>query len=275
MALRARLYEIKWNPAVALVALFFSFVVVAAILSSIYVSFMGRMANPFGQMVAPFILGAALGGTVFGLKRLFTVRWDIPAGLVIVLGCLTVYVMAWNGFPLRGPLEIFEFWQRDMPEAVADMVYRWELPERVHRAAGIIEGVAIAVPPLFMAFRRAGVFMKRHNRWAKLKVLDYGFQPFHDHELDQLAVGDSEVLLRKGIDLTGHNRIHCIATCYVDDTLTEYLAVFKAGWNRHGQIEHGSLLLLTLYTPERIQSLVDALYEIHRESEVEYREEEV
>jgi len=272
--LMERYYEIKWNPAVALVALFFSFVIAATILSSFYVTFMGRMANPFGQMAAPFVLGAMLGGAVYGFKRIFTMRWDTLAGGVIVLGCLTVYVLAWSGFPLRGPLEIFEFWERDMPEAMADMIYQWNLPERVHRAAGIIEGIAIAVPPLYMAFRRAGVFMKRYNRWAKLCVLDYGFQPFHDHELDQLAAGEHEVLLRKNIDLTGHNRIHCVATCYADGDLTEYLAVFKAGWNRHGQIEHGKLLLLTLLPTERIQYIIDALYQIHRESEVDYREED-
>jgi len=241
--------------------------VAGIILGFFYEFFMERMANPAGRFVAPFAFGALWAGVVYGLKRLFTVRLDIPAGLAVAVGCALVYFLAWGDFPLRGPAPVFGFWERELPEAARDLIVGWDLPGRTSLFLGLGEVLAIAVPPLVMGLRRAGVFLRPYNRWAKLKVLDYGFTPFHDHELDRLLQGDVTILLRKPIDLTGHRRIHCAALCYVDDELTEYFAVFKAGWNRQGHIEKGSLLILTAFPQDRMERLQDDLYEIHRESE--------
>lgn len=264
-----KIYAIRWNPAVALVALFFLYILAGVLLSLLYGFWMERVGNPAGRFVAPFIFGALLGCVVFGLKRFFTVRLNAPAGVVVLMGCAAVYFLMWGEFPMRGPTEVFAFWERELPEAMRDFIYNWDLPVRTMQVLGVGEVLAIFVPPLVMALRRAGIFLRRYNRWAKLKVLDYGFIPFHDHELDRLVGGDVNTLLRKPIDLTGHRRIHCAALCYAGDKLTEYFTLFKASWNRQGYIEKGPLLLLTVFPMEKIAQLQDDLYEIHRESEFE------
>jgi hypothetical protein len=263
-----RLYGIKWNPFLGLAALLVLFGAAGVLFSFFYDFLMEGLNNPAGRFVAPFLFGALLAVTVFGLKRFFTVRLDMLACLAVVLGCAAVYFLAWGEFPLRGPAPEFSFWERELPEAVRNMITDWSLPSRTAYIWGLGEALAIALPPVITSLRRAGVFMPRYNRWAKLKILDYGFTPFHDHELDRLAQGDVPTLLRKPIDLTGHRRIHCAALCYAGDELTEYFAVFKAAWNRQGYIEKGSLLLLTVFPADRIETLQDDLYEIHRESEL-------
>jgi|GEM_PF-1134382 len=264
-----KLPVIRWNPWLGLVALFFLYALAGIFLSLFYALWMERVMNPAGQMVAPLFFGGLLGLAVYGAKRFCMVRWDVPATVLVGLATYVVYLLMWGEFPLRGTAEAFSFWERQLPEAAMALIENWALPARTMLVISVLEVLAIALPPMYMAFRRAGVFLHHYNRWAKLKVLDYGFIPFHDHELDRLAAGSAEVFIRKNIDLTGHKRIHCVALCYIDEKLTEYLAVFKAGWSRQGAIEKGSLLLLAVLPMEKISHLQDALYEIHRESEFE------
>jgi hypothetical protein len=259
----------RWNPAVGLLALFFLYVLAGILLSFAYSVYMERMENLAGLAIAPVFFGAMLGGAVFGLKRFFKIVFDLPALIMIIGGSTAVYFMMWGGFPLRGEAEFLALAEWEMPEILAEIIGEWELPVIAMRLLGILEAAAIALPPVYMAFKRTGVYLPRPNRWADVRLMDYGFIPFTDRELDKLAVGNTDIFMRKPIDLTGLERIHGVALCYVDNRLTEYLAVFKADWNRQGYIEKGQLLLLIALTVEQIEALQAALYEIHRESENE------
>jgi hypothetical protein len=245
-------HKYRWNPALGFAALFVLYVLAAVALGSAYQMWMERIHNLAGRLAGPVLFGCLLAGAAFGIKRAFKITWDIAAFLVTLAGSLGVYYLFWDGWPLRGDTG---------PVAFMD----WELTGNAILILWALEAAVIALPPLYVAFRRAGVFLRRYNRWADLRLLEYGFVPFTDHELDRLALGETEAILRKPIDLTGLSRIHAIAFCYVDKELTEYIAVFKAGWDRQGGMERGALLLLTALTTEKIEALQGELYEIHRE----------
>ncbi|MCL2203480.1 MAG: hypothetical protein FWB88_06040 [Defluviitaleaceae bacterium] len=250
------LHKIRFHPIIGLVALFFAFSLLGIILSFAYQAWMGSAYNIAARVFAPVLFGAGLGGAVFGLKRLFKVTWGFLAFLCALGGCAVVYALMWEGFPLRGEVEAFAILEREIPGLAMQAI--WAL-----------EAAAIALPPLYMALRRAGIYLPGYNRWAQVRLMDYGFKPFTDTELDRLAAGETEIFMKKPIDLTGLNRIHAVGLCYVDKRLTEYLAVFKANWDRQGNMEKGPLLLLAAMPIEKIEDLQGVLYEIHRESESE------
>jgi len=230
-------------------------------LVGIVLSFLYRFAmyaqHPFGvRFFAPFVFGVVLAGAVFGLKRFFKVTWGVAALGVVAFAFLGIYFMVWNGFPLRGAF-------------IFPPIGDWEVPEMVPRLVAYGEAAVVTLPALFYAVRSSGVYLPGDNRWARVRLLDYGFRPFTDRELEQLSVGNTALFERKPIDLTGLNSIHAVGLCYANKTLTRYLAVFNAAWNRQGYIERGRLLLLApLQTVEAVEDLQARLYELHRESEL-------
>lgn len=250
-----------------LAALFFLYILAGVILSFIYSFWMGHISNLAARIFAPVFFGGLMGGTVFGLKRFFKITLNIPAFPVVLVGSMAVYFLMWGEFPLRGVIELSIIDEWEMPDIVMRVLGGRDLSAIVVYMLGALEAAVILVPPLYMAFRRSGIYLHRYNRWANVRLLDYGFIPFSDYELDKLAVGDTGVFLHKPIDLTGLKRIHVVALCYVNNQLTEYLAVFKGDWNKQGYMEKGPLLLLTTLTVEKIEGLQGILYEIHRESE--------
>ncbi|MCL2501257.1 MAG: hypothetical protein FWE90_13120 [Defluviitaleaceae bacterium] len=265
------IHKIRWNPAVGLAALLVLYILAGVLLSFIYSAWMEAIGNFAARIIAPVLFGALLAGAVFGIKRFFKVTWNALALLAVIAGSAAVYFLMWGEFPLRAETEIAALAsldERGFPDLVMRFIGERELSVIAMRMIGAVEAAVIAIPPVFMGFRRAGVFLPRYNRWADLRLMDYGFIPFSDRELDKLAMGNvEEVFLRKHIDLTGLKSIHAVALCYADNRLTEYLAVFKADWNKRGRMEKGSLLLLAVLTVEQIEDLQALLYEIHREAE--------
>jgi hypothetical protein len=245
-----RLRRQRWNPAAGLGALLVLFVLAGVVLSFAYLFWMEYIHNLAGRLAGPVLFGAGLGGAVFGIKRFFRITLDIPAFALVFVGGALVFFLLWGGFPLRGDIAI--------------VVGDWILPERVIPVVGALEAAFIALPPLYAACRRAGVYLRRYDCWAGLRLMEYGFVPFSDAELDRLAMGEYKVILRKPIDLTGLERVHAVGLCYADKEITEYLAVFKASWDKQGNIEKGPLLLLTALTAEGIEDLQGGLYDIHR-----------
>lgn len=225
------------------------------ILGLIYRNAADTLTHPAARICAPVLLGAALGSVVFGWKRFFKVTWNIPAFAVVLLGIFVWYTIFWGAFPLRGEFEPITFME-------------WEAPEILMQILAALEAAVVFLPSLYIAIRPAGVYLPRYNRWAKIQLLDYGFKPFTDYELEKLSAGDTDVFQHKPIDLTGLNRIHGVALCYADKKITEYLAFFKAGWDRQGYIEKGKLLLLAPFTLDTVEELQATLYELHRESEI-------
>ncbi|MCL2603700.1 MAG: hypothetical protein FWD90_04400 [Defluviitaleaceae bacterium] len=265
----ANLNRIRWNPAVGLAALLVTYFLAGVLLSFVYAVWMGGMENLIARAVAPVFFGGLLAGAVFGIKRFFKVTLNIIALPVVIAGSAAVYFLMWGEFPLRPDAEIafiLALDEREFPDLITRVIGERALSVIAMRIIGALEAAVIALPPLYTAVRRAGVFLPRYNRWADLRLMDYGFIPFSDRELDKLAAGElEEVFLRKHIDLTGLKRIHAVALCYANKQLTEYLAVFKADWNKRGRIEKGPLLLLAELTVEQIEDLQGLLYEVHRE----------
>jgi hypothetical protein len=262
-----KLHNIRLNPALGLAALLLSYILTGLLLSFAYSIWMGHIGNLTARIFAPVFFGGLLGGAVFGIKRLFKITLNIPAFLVVFLGSMAIYFIMWGEFPLRSGPDLTFLEDRELPDIVMRVLGGRDLSVIVAYIIGVLEAAVIAVPPLYTALRRSGIFLQRYNRWASVRLMDYGFIPFSDPELDKLAVGDMDIFLRKPIDLTGLERIHAVALCYADNQLTEYLAVFKADWNKQGRIEKGPLLLLAVLTVEKTEDLQAVLYEIHRESE--------
>jgi len=265
-----QLHKYRFKPVVGLLALFLLYVLAAVILSAVYRVWMARMENVALLIAGPGLFGLLLGAAVFGLKRFFKVVLDIPAFLVVLLGCALVYVLMWDGVPLRGVEEVLVIGELELPEIAGQTltVGNWELPGIVSQIIAWLEALVIVFPPLYAAFKRAGYYLRKYNRWADVRLLEYGFVCFTTRELDRLSGGDVNIIADKTVDLTGLNRIHAIALCYVNNRATEYLAVFNAVWDRRGNIEKGALLLLVMLTTEKIDNLLDVLHERHRETEL-------
>lgn len=264
--MKNKYHNLRWHPVIGLVLLFVAFVLTGMLFGLIYTSLMDGFVHLAARILAPLLFGAIMAFAVYGFKWVFKVTYNIPAFFVILCGCAAVYFFMWGEFPLRGAAEFFSFESLELPELFMRIIGERELTVIFNRIIAVSEVLVLTVPLLYIAFKPAGVFLKKYNRWAKLRIMDYGFIPFTDRELDKLAAGSMDIFVRKPIDLTGLKRIHAVALCYVDDTLTEYLAVFKADWNKRGQIEKGSRLLLAVLTVEQTEELQNLLYEIHREN---------
>ena len=248
------IFNQRWHPLAGLSLFYFLFVLAGLILSVVYRFFVETSEAIITPFLAPIIMGIVLAGLVFGLKRFFKITWNIPALCVVLFAFTAVYFIMWGALPLQEAL-------------LPPTLFTWETPTIAHQIVAWLEVLVIISPALFFACQPSGVYLPNYNRWARIRLLDYGFKPFSDYELEQLSAGETDCFEHKPIDLTGLDRINGVALCYVDKKMTEYIAIFKANWNRQGYIERGKLLLLTPLTFETIELLQARLYTLHRESE--------
>jgi len=124
------------------------------------------------------------------------------------------------------------------------------------------EFLVIIAFPLIAAYASAGLFLNELNAWVKEKLMNYGFAAFDDHELDRLASGDIDVILQKPLETHG-GPMNAVAVCYHKGEPTEFIALYKAGWDNEGALSKGRHIMTVRLGVEKIDALDAGLQAIH------------
>ncbi|MCL2378500.1 MAG: hypothetical protein FWC77_05160 [Defluviitaleaceae bacterium] len=124
------------------------------------------------------------------------------------------------------------------------------------------ELLVIAVFPIMVAYSSVGLYLAEQGAWVQEKLMNYGFSAFDDDELDQLASGDIDVILQKPLESQGEP-MHAIAVCYHKGEPTEFIAIYKAGWDRDGTLAKGRHIMTVKLGVEQIDALDAGLQAKH------------
>jgi len=120
----------------------------------------------------------------------------------------------------------------------------------------------IVVFPIMVAYASVGLYLAEQGAWVQEKLMNYGFSAFDDEELDRLASGEIDVILQKPLETRGET-MNAVAVCYHKGEPTEFIALYKAGWDRDGTLTKGRHLMTVKLGIEKIDELDAGLQAIH------------
>lgn len=285
--------EAKRNSNLAgLIVLFAVLTPVGVLLSYFYIMFQVNTHDIWVNIIANFVFGLVLAALVWIIKRLMRITNDIISLVVVIVSlAVTVYTM-WNlWFVLmvemlyfHRDVQTFSDMGRIFGEArvgifgggylsfIENLRYfnargTWSLNGTqwngmVLAAVWAGELIVMIVFPIMVAYASVGLYLAEQGAWVKEKLMNYGFSAFDDEELDQIAAGDTDVILQKPLETKGE-AMNAIAVCYHRSEPTEFIALYKAGWDRDGTLTKGRHIMTVKLGIEKIDTLDTKLQAIH------------
>jgi len=124
------------------------------------------------------------------------------------------------------------------------------------------ELLVMIVFPLMVAYASVGLYLAEQGAWVQEKLMNYGFSAFDDEELDRIASGDIDVILQKPLEAQGE-AMNALAVCYHKGDPTDFVALYKAGWDRDGALIKGRHVMTVKLGIDKIDALDAGLQSIH------------
>ena len=273
-----------------LAVLFVALTLIGVVLSYFYIFFQANAHDIIMNIVANFAVGILLAIFVWVIKRLMRITNDVLSLIVVIISlAITIYVM-WNMWVV---LMIEMTLRNNAVDAIADLGYMitstramlgdssyfierlrffnehgtWSIVGNQWYGVMLLavwagEMLVITVFPIMAAYASVGLFLVELGAWVKEKLMNYGFAAFDDYELDKLASGDIDVILQKPLEAQG-GPVNAIAVCYHKGEPTEFIAVYKAGWDKDGALSKGRHIMTVKLGIDKIDALDAGLQAIH------------
>jgi len=276
-----------------LIFLFVVLTVIGTILSYFFIWFQATTLNIWVVMLSVFVFGLVLALIVWLIKRLMKITNDTAAFVIVILSLAVIMYSMW-GMWLALMMEMLynsnrpadvglfthtsEIIQAARGYIFAPSVYieellyfnrrgTWDVNE--YQWTGLplafvwfMEFFVLVMPPLMVASAASGLYLTELNAWVKERLMNYGFTAFTAQELDQIAAGDIDVILDKPLEAQG-GPMNAIAVCYHKNEPTEFVAIYKAGWDKDGTLSKGRHIMTVQLGLEKIDTLDTKLQAIH------------
>ena len=273
-----------------LAVLFVALTPLGVVLSYFYIFFQANIHDIWINVIAVFVAGAILAVIVWIIKRLLKITNNIMSVVMTALSLAVIVYVMWNmwlvlmferfyigrDMQMLGDLGEFVALTREMifvnTEAM-DLLRRfnehgtWYINENVWSGAMLYmvwagEMLIIVALPLLAAYAAAGLYITELGAWVNEKLMNYGFTAFDDHELDRLASGDIDAILEKPLE-TRNGPMNAVAVCYIKGEPTEFIAVYKATWDKDGGLSKGRHIMTVQLGLEKIDALDAGLQAKH------------
>ena len=273
-----------------LIVLFAVFTFLGIVLSYFYLLAQVNIHRFWGHIIAVFAMGAVLALIVWLVKRLMKITNNVMSLIVIIISLvIVIYVMWGMWFALMIEMLYFR----------VDVRVFASMGSLVERARGIIfnpseffehlgyfnrrgtwsfdgnqfnglplgllwasEVLVIIVFPITTAYAAAGLYLTELNAWVQERLMNYGFSAFDDYELDRIASGDIDTILEKPLESQG-GPMNAVAVCYHKNEPTEFVAIYKAYWDKNGVLSKGRHIMTIKLDPEKIDALDAGLQAAH------------
>ena len=274
-----------------LFVLFAVVTIVGTVLGYVYIIFQVNIHDIWLNMIAVFVFGLFLALVVWLVKRLLKITNNVMSVVVVFIGlALAMYLMWGMWFAL-----MYETLYRRVPEVgvflslgdvtrgaraiimepsqfLDDLLYynrrgTWSVNDNQWTGlplafVWIMEVFVNVVPALLVASTAAGLYLIELNAWVKERLMNYGFTAFEAYELDQIAAGNIDVILEKPLEAHG-GPMHAVAVCYLKGEPTEFIALYKADWDKEGALVKGRHVMTVRLGLEKIDALDAGLQAIH------------
>jgi len=280
--------ERKSNLA-GLIVLFVAFTPIGVALSYFYIIFQVNAHDIWANIIANFVFGLLLAATVWIIKRLMRITNDTASLIVVILGLAVIMFVMWNmWFVLMNEM----LYRHREVSALSDiglmlgetreMIFYGDFMERLryfndrgtwslngNQWYGLIltavwagELLVIVAFPIMVAYTSVGLYLAEQGAWVQEKLMNYGFSAFDDEELDRLASGDIDVILQKPLETRGEP-MSAVAVCYYKGEPTEFIALYKASWDKDGNLTKGRHIMTVKLGVEKIDALDAGLQAVH------------
>ena len=124
------------------------------------------------------------------------------------------------------------------------------------------ETLILLLIPILAAYASAGLFITELNAWVEERLMNFGFTAFDDHELDRIGMGEIEPILEKPLE-TKNGPMSAIAVCYHKGEPTDFIAIYKAHWDKEGALAKGRHVMTVNLGAEKIDALDAGLQAKH------------
>jgi len=280
----------KRSNFLGLIVLFVVYTALGSLLSFFYVLFQTRVHDTWGNAIAAFVMAAALGVIVWLVKYIFKITNNVMAFFLVLIGTVLILYVTWSMWfqlmfewrYLTGEVRrvgemgaVFSAtWSmmRDNPEFLRFLQYfnyygTWQIDDTVWRGAMLWavwagETLIIASIPLIAAYASAGLFINELNAWVEVRLLNYGFTAFDDYELDSIGGGDINTIIEKSLE-NRNGAMHAVGVCYLKGEPTEFIAVYKAHWDKEGALAKSGHVMTVQLGLEKIDALDAGLQARH------------
>ena len=287
---------IKTNNLPGLIVLFLVFTLAGVALSYFYIMFQINAHEIWSNIAANFVVGLVLAAIVWIIKRALCITNNGMSLFVVILGLVVIVFVMWNMWFVLMYEVLYRrpqiYGHRGEIDAIADMGYmiratgdmlrsgNFTSNLRYYNARGTWsiggntwtgwwlsavwagELLVMTVFSIMAAYASVGLYLAEKRAWVKVKLMNYGFSAFDDRELDRLASGDIDVILSKPLETRGE-AMSAIAVCYHRGEPTEFIAVYKAGWDRDGALTKGRHIMTVKLGIEKIDALDAGLQVTH------------
>ena len=267
--------------------------IVGIVLSYIYIIFQVNIHDIWVNMIAVFVLGLVLAVIVWLVKRFMKITNSTMSFVVVVIGiAIAMYVMWGLWFAL---MHVMLYTARDrvdvtlfshignITSGARDIIFTpsrfidelryfnqrgtWAVNQNQWYGLPLgfvwfMELFILVVPALMVAYASTGLYLTELNAWVKERLMNYGFTAFEASELDLIASGDIDVILEKPLEAHG-GPMHAIAVCYHKGEPTDFVAVYKADWDKDGSLSKGRHIMTVKLGLEKIDALDAGLQAIH------------
>jgi len=280
----------KRSNLLGLIMLFIIFTPLGIVLSYFYIFFQANIHYLWLNIIAVIVVGGILAAIVFIIKRIFKITNNIMSVIVVAISLAIIVFVMWNmwfvlmfeRFVLERDMHVFS----DLGEFVSltrEMIFvdpefmnflrlfneygTWHINYNTWTGAmlaivWVAELLGVVVLPLLAAYAAAGLFITELNAWVEERLMNFGFSAFDDYELDRLASGDINVILEKSLE-TRNGQMNAVAVCYHNDEPTDYIAVYRAHWDKEGALAKGRHIMTVQLGQEKIDTLDAALQAKH------------
>ena len=278
-----------------LLVLFAALTPLGVILSYFYIFFQANIHHIWINVIAAIVTGCILAGTVWIIKRFMKITNNILSVIVTALSLVIIVYVMWNmwfalmierfgvGYNnvpremrLLGDLGEFIGLTRQMIFSDSEFIGHlrhfngegtWHINYNTWTGAMLYmvwagELLIITVLPLLAAYAAAGLFIKELDAWVEERLMNYGFTAFDDYELDRIAAGDIDAILEKPLE-TRNGAMSAVVVCYHRGDPTEFIAVYKAHWDKEGALSKGRHIMTVRLGLEKIDALDTGLQAKH------------
>ena len=280
----------KRSSLLGLIMLFVILTLVGVILSYLYIFFQANFHDIWWNILAVCAFGGILAVIVFLLKRVFRVTNNALSVIVTAVSLAIIVYVMWNMWfvlmverfmydremRVLGNLGEFMSLSRALVFTPSEfMGYlrffngegTWHINETTWTGALLAmvwagELLIIAVLPLLAAYAAAGLFIHELNAWVEEKLMNFGFAAFDAYGLDRLAAGDINVVLEQPLE-TQDGPMNAIAVCYHRDEPTDFIALYKAHWDKDGALAKGRHIMTVQLGQDKIDALDAGLQAKH------------
>jgi len=280
----------KRSNLLGLIILFFVFTLTGILLSFFYVIFQTSATDIWANIIGTFVISGVLAGIAWVIKRLLKITNNAMALLVVAIGIVIVLYVMWSMWFVS----MFEFYYgtgqlfgiRDIGTLFAEtraMVFdspefmnflrhfneygTWTINDNAWTGAILWvvwagETLIILSIPLLAAYASAGLFISEIGAWVEERLMNYGFTAFDDHELDRIGMGEIDPILEKPLE-TRNGSMNAVAVCYHKGEATDFIAVYKAHWDKEGALSKGRHIMTVNIGAEKIDTLDSGLQAKH------------